>query len=405
MRLRVHHLMFAGILGTIGLLVILVVLSVESGLRNQLEETFRVELERQLGLADALVSAVQPADLDALAQEITARLDYRVTFIALDGEVLADSYVAEGGLAEVENHINRVEVQALLRGDQVSFAERASATIGQPLLYGARITTISGEDVILRIAAPQTDIERAVDGVQRTVALTGLVALLLALGAAYGLSLAFTGPLVSMADRARQFVRGDLDSRVPLSRVEELQHLGIAFNRLTEELQARLSELGRERDEMRTLIDCMAEGVIALTDEGLVLRMNRGARALLGVGEVPTLAPSRRGRPRPRPTAGSEAFDFGGRAVRGDGDLRSARVTRFAVARSRRCSNDALDITELRYLEQVRRDFIANASHELKTQNLWRTCVNNLGHDLVVSESSGTLSMVWTLILSVNDCH
>jgi two-component system phosphate regulon sensor histidine kinase PhoR len=367
MRLRVHHPLFAGILGTVGLIVVLVILSAGSGLRSQLKATFQAELGRQLSLAHALVVSAQPTDLDALAGDIADRLDYRVSFIALDGEVLGDSHVVEGRIAEVENHFDRPEVRALLAGSEVSFAERASVTIGESLLYGARITTVGGEDLILRIAAPQNDIQAAVDGVRRTVAVTGFIALLIALAAAYGLSLAFTRPLGSMADGARLLIRGDFSSRLPLSRIAELQDLGIAFNRLTEELQARLSELGRERDEMKTLIDCMAEGVIALNDEGQVLRVNRTARSLLGVSDVPPLAPlDAIVRNADLRSALQHSISDGGQA------LEMELTGRHVLLASRALDHGGavttlLDITELRHLEQVRRDFVANASHELKT--------------------------------------
>jgi signal transduction histidine kinase len=249
----------------------------------------------------------------------------------------------------------------------VSFAERTSATVGVSLLYGARLTTLGAEPVILRIAAPQTEIEETVGRVQRTVGATGLLAMLMALVAAYGLSVALARPLVVLADRARRLREGDFTVTVPRARVTELQDLSVAFNRLTEELKARLSELGRERDEMQALIDCMAEGVVALTDDARLLRTNRTARALLGLPDSPAFAPvgtvirdaelKQALEDSVRQPEQSREIGIGGRNI-----LLASRaldqggsVTTF------------LDITELRRLEKVRSDFVANASHELKT--------------------------------------
>ena len=292
MRLRIHHPLFAGFLGVIGLLVVLIVVLVGSGLRRELGETFEAELGRHLALAAAIVTAADDPQPDSLARAITDRIGYRVTLIDLDGVVLGDSFVDPALLPEVENHADRPEVRGVLdQGQLMSFAERTSATVGVSLLYGARLATLGGQPVILRIAAPQTDIQTTVTRVQRTVGITGLLAMLVALVAAYGLSVAFARPIAALADRARRLREGDFSGTVPEGRVTELKDVAVAFNRLTEELKARLSELGRERDENQTLIDCMAEGVIALTEDGRLLRTNRTARTLLQLPDAPPLTP------------------------------------------------------------------------------------------------------------------
>ena len=368
MRIRIQYPLFAAFLGVIGLLLVLIVLLVSSGLRRELGLTVREDLERQLALGEWVVQEAGLVDLDSLAREITDRIGYRVTFIDPEGGVLGDSYVELGRLPEVENHYDRPEVQGVLvGGETVSFAERTSETVAEPLLYAARLITLDGSSVIMRIAAPQTDIERTVSGVQRTVALTGLLAMLFALAAAYMISIALTKPLVLLAKRARQFSKGDYTVRVPDTKVTELQDVADAFNLLTDELQSRLTELGHEREEMQTLIDCMAEGVIALSEDARVIRMNRSARELLELPDTPDFAP-----------INSVVSDNKLRSVLEDSVIRPGNSDEVEVnGRHLLVSSRALDpggavttlldISEIRRLEQVRRDFVANASHELKT--------------------------------------
>ena len=368
MRIRIQYPLFAAFLGVIGLLSVLIVLLVSSGLRKELGLTVRADLERQLALGEWVAQEVGLVDLDLLAREITDHIGYRVTFIDSEGSVLGDSYVEVGRLSEVENHYDRPEVQGLLvSGETVSFAERTSETVAEPLLYAARLITLDGSSVIMRIAAPQTDIERTVSGVQRTVALTGLLAMLFALAAAYMISIALTKPLVLLAQRARQFSKGDYTVRVPDTKVTELQDVADAFNLLTDELQSRLTELGHEREEMQTLIDCMAEGVIALSEDARVIRMNRSARALLELLDTPAFAP-----------VNSVVSDNKLRSILEDSVIRPGNSDEVEVnGRHLLVSSRALDpggavttlldISEIRRLEQVRRDFVANASHELKT--------------------------------------
>ena len=368
MRIRIQYPLFAGFLGVTGLLLVLIALLVSRGLRSELDLTFRADLERQLALGEWIVRESGSVDPDSLAREITNRIGYRVTFIDPEGTVLGDSYVERGQLFQVENHFDRPEVQGVLvDGEAVSFAERTSETVDQPLLYAAQLTSLNGAPVVLRIAALQTDIARAVSGVQRTIFLAGIIATLFSLVAAYVISIALTRPLVLLAKRAREFSRGDYAARVQDAKVTELQDVADAFNTLTDELQARLSELGHEREEMQTLIDCMAEGVIALSADAKVLRMNRSARALLELPDTLDFAP-----------VDSIVRDHKLRSILEDAVIRPGNSEEVEVnGRHLLVSSRALDpggavttlldISEIRRLEQVRRDFVANASHELKT--------------------------------------
>ena len=368
MRLRIHHPLFAGFLGIIGLLALLTVLLVGSGLRRELRSTFEAELGRQIGLGESIMLSAGEAAPDSLARAMTYAIGYRVTIIATDGTVLGDSYVDPRRIGEVENHASRPEVRAVLEGGESrAFAERTSATVGVRLLYGASMAELDGVPVVLRIAAPQADIDTAVSRVQRTVAAAGLLAMIVALVAAYLLSLAFARPLVELADRARRLSAGDFTRSVPHARVVELQEVSVAFNRLADELRARLSELGRERDEMQALIDCMAEGVVALTGDARLLRTNRTARALLNLPESPPSGPigsvvrdpdlRRALEDSVAQPAQSQEISIGGRDI-----LMASRALDLGGS-----VTTFLDITELRRLERVRSDFVANASHELKT--------------------------------------
>jgi two-component system phosphate regulon sensor histidine kinase PhoR len=368
MRQRIHHYLFAGFLGVVGLLVVVMLLLVGSGLRRDLRRTFQAEVGRQLALAEALVSGDRGSAPDSLARAITDRIGYRVTLIDPNGVVLGDSYVDPSELARMENHADRPEVRGVLElGEVMSFAERTSATIGAQMLYGARNAELAGTPIVLRIAAPQTDIEATLRDVRGTVTVTGLLAMALALAAAYGLSVVLARPLVVLSDRARRLREGDFTVTVPGASVTELEDLSVAFNRLTEELRTRLSELGRERDETETLIDCMAEGVIALTADARILRTNRAARSLLRLPDAPAHAPVGTViRHLELKAALEDSVKHPTQSCEIDIDGRNILLASRSLD-SGGSVTTLLDITELRTLEQVRSDFVANASHELKT--------------------------------------
>ncbi|MHB1195031.1 MAG: sensor histidine kinase [Longimicrobiales bacterium] len=369
MRFRIHHALFAGFVGVTGLMAVLVVVLVGSGLRRELVGTYEVELEREMALASWIVERSDAATADSVARAITDRIGYRVTLIDTLGVVLGDSYVEAGRVRLEENHRDRPEVAGALEHAGASFAERQSATVGAPLLYAARRSTFRDMPVVMRVAAPLGTVDETVAQVQRTVAMAGIAATALALLVAYWLSVVLARPTVVLAERARQLARGDFSARAPLGQgVAELADLSAAFNRLAEQLRERLSDLGHERDEMEALIETMAEGVVALTAEARVLRVNRAARTLLAFpSDIPPLAPVGtlvRQQELRELLEGSVVHPVQSQELRiGD---------RTILAATRRLAQGGavttlLDITETRRLEQVRRDFVANASHELKT--------------------------------------
>ncbi len=370
MRIRIHHPLFAGFLGVVGLLVVLVVSLVGTGLRRELVSITRTELERELALAQLVVENAPPGfDADSLAGTLSGRLGHRVTFVGADGRVVGDSHVERSELGGLENHLERPEIQAAREGG-TGFAERASGTVGTPFLYAAAtaVAQPSGGPAYIRIASTLGEVQATLARSTRAVAFTGLAAMVIALVAAYLVSRALARPLVVLSDRARRLAHGDLSSRVSRNtRVQELDELALAFNRLADELQARLNELGRERDEMQALIDCMAEGVIALTEDARILRVNRAAREVLQIPDPPLYSPV--GAVVRHPELRALLEESVGDPVRAqDVALRD----RSLIVSSRMLDQGGavttlLDVTERRRLEKVRQDFVANASHELKT--------------------------------------
>ena len=366
-RLPIRQRLFAGFAGVVVVMTLLAVVLVTSGLRRVLTETFQEELARQLALGEWILEGVSDAEPDVLAREITERVGYRVSLISSDGVVLGDSYVEPGRLTEVEDHSDRPEVRGALAG-QESFAQRTSTTVDEPLLYGARLVTLGGEAIVLRLAAPLTDVERAVGRARDALVLGGLLAMVVALVIAYFVSGALSRPLERFVSMAGRVAGGAFDGRAPSnSGVPELDELATALNRLTEELETRLSELSQERDGVQALIDCMAEGVVALTDDARVFRTNRAARALLNLQTFQEGTPVQelvRHTELRRVLVESAVRPISQREVQFGGS--------YLIVSSRTLDTGGavttlLDVSEIRRLENVRRDFVANASHELKT--------------------------------------
>jgi len=208
--------------------------------------------------------------------------------------------------------------------------------------------------------------------------LGGLVALAVALGIGLFVSSRVTRPVVEMQAIARQMSEGHFAVRAPIHSVDEIGALGRALNVMTARLRDKIGDLEQERAKATAILDGMVEGVIAVDNHECILAMNERGRAMFGVGAgrgdgKPFLEVIRNADLREIFRAGRAATD--GAPVRRELTLRHPVARRIQVnAVPLRLGADEMgvvmvlhDVTELRRLELVRTEFIANVSHELRT--------------------------------------
>lgn len=364
MRLRAHHKLFASYTLLVAGVVVALIVGVEVTLRPSLSQQAITDLGRELALGREIYDTSPAADPDSLAGHLGAATGHRVTIIASDGAVLGDSDVPRERLPVLENHANRPEfIEAVETGTGSSI--RQSRSVGTDLLYAA---SLAPDGRVLRFAVGVEAIDAAIARVRLQILQVGLVALFLAGILSLAFSVAITTPLRRMQAIATAMAGGELGRRVRLSRGDELGDLADALDRLADQLQRRLAQLEAERKEMRALIDSMTEGVLAVNPDGTIRRANPAARTMFGLGEsVEGLPPEAVARRRP-------FVELVARVLEGEAvpPREIEHQGRHLVATAEPLPHGGavlvfLDTTELRRLEGVRRDFVANASHELKT--------------------------------------
>ena len=313
-------------------------------------------------------------DLQGRAQRYARVLGARVTIIGADGTVLAES--DRESVRDIENHRGRPEVSRALGGD-VGSDVRRSATVGRDLLYVAVPLERPGRPrAALRLALPTHDVDEARALVRRTLGGGAVLAFCVAVVIGLFVSRRVTRPLRGMESAARRMAEGDLAQAVPVAGTDEIAALGVALNRTALALREKIERLGDEQAKVRTILDGMTEGVVALDDRGRLLLLNPSARAMFavenGVAE---------GRSFVEVIRQKGLLDLVGEVRASAAPARhelelGPPVNRVVAARGAPLglggeSAGVLlvlhDVTELRRLERVRSEFVANVSHELRT--------------------------------------
>jgi two-component system phosphate regulon sensor histidine kinase PhoR len=316
-----------------------------------------------LALAD---STATPA---AAIAPIVKRTNLRLTLVAANGTVLADSAQDPSSM---ENHATRPEVAAALRG-QVGYDTRVSATLGISLMYVAVPATLGPRKIVLRVSEQLAEVSAIADRGRTTGLLLLLGALLIAIAIGVRLAATAARPVLSLRDAAEAMAAGDLRAPVPASD-GELADLATALATLRDRMRATIGELEGGQATLRAVLDGLQDAVFVFESDRITIA-NRAAGELfrapaagwrgtvLAQMALPAslIAAVRSRLACEEPCSGE---------VGPDPEARYYRVTVVPlnpVDTGARTLVVISETTEVRRLDSVRRDFVANASHELKT--------------------------------------
>jgi len=324
-------------------------------------------------IADRLASN-DYAGADSLCKTLGRPSRTRITVILPSGIVVGDS---EEDPAGMENHSNRPEIIEAMNG-RTGRAQHYSATLRQKMMYVALPVPVEGGSAaVVRAAVPLRSADRALGGIYRHIVVGVLVLALAAAAASLVLSRRISKPLEDLKTGAERYAEGDFQAPLPAANTEEVSALVNALRKMAARLDERLAKVIQQRNEQETILASMVESVVAVDTAERVLGFNQAAAELFGIDPAKT-----QGRPLPEVIRNPEIQRLTANALSSDAPV-EGEITIYGVEeRVLQAQGTALkdaaglkigallvlyDITRLRRLERVRRDFVANVSHELKT--------------------------------------
>jgi two-component system phosphate regulon sensor histidine kinase PhoR len=312
--------------------------------------------------------------IDSFCKQVAPASSTRITVILPNGEVAADSDEIP---ARMKNHADRPEFKEAVKHGFGS-ALRFSETLGKKMMYVA--IPIKQDDKVLavvRTSVPVTAIDEALTNIYSKLFWSGVVIAVLAAVISLAISKKISRPVEQMTEVAKHFASGNLDMRLPIPNAAELADLAKALNEMAQQLNARIDTIKEERSQIQAILSSMIEGVMAVNSAGKIVSINKAAADLLGVDVT-----NSRGRNveevvrnlqlqkyikntlEDKPQSDTDSL------ILGDGE-RFLKLHGSSLTDDKGNRRGAVlvlyDITRTRQLEEVRRDFVANVSHELKT--------------------------------------
>jgi two-component system phosphate regulon sensor histidine kinase PhoR len=329
-----------------------------------------------------LVGADTPQQLEALVRALGRSSGTRVTLISNDqpgvvhGRVLADS---EADPATMENHADRPEFLAAVQG-RAGRSVRPSRTLRENMMYVAIPVTQGGRVAyVVRTAVPLTRVNHALDSLYADIALAALVVAAVAALIGYFVSRQVSNQMQEIRVGAERLSSGDFSHRLFVPQTLEFAAVAESLNQMAEQLDDKLRTLTQERNEREAVLSSMVEGVLAVDTEERVIAVNAAAARLLDTEPAAAEGKTIQEVVRNPDLQHVVAQTLGGhRPVEADIVLRVGVEDRNLQANGTLLHGDGggedvgavvvlNDVTRLKRLEAVRRDFVANVSHELKT--------------------------------------
>ncbi len=366
---------------------IVIILTITAGylylvprLKSYVENNVTTNLKHQLFLSRDLLGALQnnrssSVDFQEAASSIGRTLNLRATIVTADGQVAADTDLTRERLLTVENHADRPEIKdAWAKG--LGLSKRYSYTVKKEMLYMAAPFGQGINRAIVRLSVPLREIDLLQSKIRAVVGISIIGILLFSLGLIIFVSVFISRPLSEMSAIAKAMAGGDFSRKVYVQSKDEIGELAVALNAMSDEIKSKIQSVNSEGAKLDLVLSSMFEGVIVTDADENIILANPSLRKLFLIDSNPE------GRKPLEVIRNNAVDDMVERIIKDKQQLATEeivinlpeekilKVNGVPIMSNNRLEGAILvfhDITELRRLEKIRQDFVANVSHELRT--------------------------------------
>ncbi|MDD5259141.1 MAG: ATP-binding protein [bacterium] len=365
------------------LLVALVFSSTTFIILHKLNFESKVQLENELVTKARLISEFIPVQIikqeninqiQPLVRIAKQKAQARITIIAKDGQVLGDS---ESEPEAMENHRSRPEVIDALQG-KIGVSTRYSYTLQKKMLYVAIPAKTSQGEIggTIRVALPLTTVNTLTVNILPNLWIGIIVALILTIILGYISAHVITKPIRQINAMTQQAIKGNWSQKIPVTTQDEMGSLAKSLNLLFQQVQGNIEAIKNEQNKITAIISSMSEGVIACDTDSRILLINKSIEKTFNV-----TAADCQNKMLLEAIRNNELDEIlsltlrSGQAQQSELSILVPIQKIFQIYASPLKKEDQTvgavlvmhDITELKHLENVRKEFISNVSHELKT--------------------------------------
>ena len=382
MKLPLHWKWFFGLVASLTVLLLVIYLWLGNTLPSYLESVIRDDLQRNAFLVRQAIApklAATPVDaagINTITHTLAQNTGLRITIMTADGTVIGESDKPAEAVGQIENHLQRPEVQESLRAG-VGSAKRHSATVDVDLLYVA--IPVKQQNRLLgfaRVALPLHQVAETTRHVNRVVGIAAMGVGVLTIPFLFLLSRRTMRPIQQMSEFTGQIERGQFPRPLLIEAHGEIGHLASALNAMAAQLEARLRELASEKAELTAIMASMTEGVLVVDATGKIRLVNEALRRQFEVSDEAigktVLEAFRNVALQEFIAQSSEEGTMTTREVVFLNPEEQIFDVAAASLRARDRGNAGTvvvfhDITRIKKLENMRKEFVANVSHELRT--------------------------------------
>lgn len=369
--------LFLSYLGIVFLLSVFFYLYSGTVIRGFYISSLSKKMQEEAGLAGRLLPTGRSGDaMDEVCRQLGRELGARITVVAADGKVLGDSDEAS---VKMENHAGRPEVlEAFANGTGRSV--RYSTTVSHEMLYQAVLQRAGTDQRVIRLSVPLSQVQEVLGSIRRTILIGLILAAALGLLSALAFSRTLSLRVRRMVEFSQNVAQGSFPQESLVARGEdELSLLEKNLNEMSRRIREKVRETVAEKEKAESILKCMIEGVLVVDTRGSLILINDNAREMFQLPPARdlhgvSLSEISRHPEMKRLLAEVLACDCSAQCFSSEIGLDEGRWFRVNAVSLKAADEKALgyilvfhDVTELKRLETVRADFVANVSHELRT--------------------------------------